>query len=188
MLELNALAEGDLLAQLQLLVVLVVLLLVLLQAGYLRQLLVQQLQLLLDFDEGGLAHLLLAALFLYELLEPQVGLFLLLGELSLPLVRAAVLLDLDPEEALLEAVRAILTQLVHLRNDLDALVRHAVRVQHPLVGEVGLREAPQLPHLLLPGKAHSVLHGLQRVVVALLPQLRLVDLFLVGDKDDVANP
>jgi hypothetical protein len=141
-LELHRLPVSDLLAQLQLLIVLIVLLLVLLEQQHLRDVLVNLLYLLLDFDQRRLAHLLFASLLLDELLEALRRLLLLFEQLPLPQIGAAVLLDFDSEEALFEAIAAVLAQVIHLWDHFDALIGDAIRVEHAFVDEVRLRKAP----------------------------------------------
>lgn len=97
------------------------------------------------------------------------------------------MLDFDSEEALLEAITAVLAQVVHLRDDFDALIGDAIGVQHAFVDEVRLRKAPQPSCLLLASEAHVLLHRLQCSVIVLLPQVREVDLLSVGEEDHVAH-
>lgn len=187
MLELHRLPVSDLLAQLQLLIVLIVLLLVLLEQQHLRDVLVNLLYLLLDFDQRRLAHLLFASLLLDELLEALRRLLLLFEQLPLPQIGAAVLLDFDSEEALFEAIAAILAQVVHLWDHFDALIGDAIRVERAFVDEVRLRKAPQSSCLLLASEAHVLLHRLQGSVVVLLSQVCEVDLLSIGEEDHVAH-
>ena len=86
-----------------------------------------------------------------------------------------------------EAISTVLAQVIHLWDDLDALVSDAVRIEDTFVDEVRLREAPQSSSLLLAGENRVLLHRLQCIVIVLLLQVGEVDLLSVGNQDHITH-
>lgn len=139
MLELKRRAVGDLVTEVELLLVDVVVGFDLLAQAVLLDVLRDQLQLVLELVER---LVILLTTFHDHLLEPIFVLQLLLNEFLSALVDVTGLLNLDAEEALLEHVHGILRAFGLLRNDFDALVSYSVGKKHSSVDVVRLVEVP----------------------------------------------
>lgn len=109
-------------------------------------------------------------------------------QLSDFVVDFATLLDLDAEEALLEEICGILGQAVVLGDDLHALVRHSIRVEEALVLEVrGGQRANFLP-CASPGlRQVDGRCSFEGSGLALLLYVAVPHVLLVGQADDVSD-